>query len=181
MIILTQGKSKTLRIGEILLHQGWIKPHELQAALDLQKEDSSKPLIGKILIHYGFISKNILYRALAMQFGKQFIELSKVKIQKQALQVVEKNLAVKYGMMPIMLEEGMLYIAIPDPLDRDVCSMLQQLPGVKSIEVAIAVPEDIHGSINRYYGSRLDRLKMHFKEKAMSVLRYFSIKEMASF
>ncbi|MSR77075.1 MAG: hypothetical protein EXS63_02455 [Candidatus Omnitrophica bacterium] len=179
MIISTQRKP--IRIGEILLHQGWVQGQDLEDALNFQKYDEKKRPLGKILIDNGVISKNILYQALAIQFGKQFVDLSQIKIQAKALQAVSKQFAVEHGLIPITIQEGMMLVAIPDPMNLASLKDLECVPGIRDIEIVLATDEDIEKTIKRYYGNPISRLKDEAILKLQSTLRYFISGETSNF
>ena len=179
--MLISAQRKPWRIGEILLHQGWVQGQDLEEALSLQKTDEQKRPIGTILVDSGVISKNVLYQALAIQFGKQFVDLGQVNIQPEALQSISRQFALENNLIPIAVKEGMLLVAVPDPLNVAPLKGLERMQGVQDIEIVLATQEDIQETINRYYGSVVVRLKTAVVRKFREMLRYFVAGEISNF
>ena len=146
------NEKKPWMIGEILLQKGWVKQHDLETALSLQKAEDRPVLLGEILVTHGIISQQVLYRALAIQFGKKFVDLSKVKIQPQMLQVVPKYFVLDHHLMPIGIRTDTMLVAVTDPLDVWPLSQLERMAGVQEVEIVLATHEDIEATIQRYYG-----------------------------
>ncbi len=138
------------RLGEILMQKGWLQWQELETALALQK-NNNRP-IGEILLHQGLISQDLLFEALAIQFGKKFVKLKRLKPQAVALQMVPKHFVYEHQVLPLVFDEGQLLLAIPDPLNVWPISMLGKMTGISDIATVLATPADIREAIEQYYG-----------------------------
>ena len=103
------------RIGDLLLSIGLITEEELNQALEIQKD--TKKRLGTVLTEYHFISEQQLIEARELQLGVEFIDLSKTIIPPEMAQVVPKNIARKYGVVPVKLVKDELYLAMSDPLN----------------------------------------------------------------
>lgn len=94
---------------------GLISNEQLGEALALQKQ--SKDRLGKVLIDNGFITEAQLIEALRMQLGIDFIDLTKVNIPPEMAGQIPKNIAKKYGVLPVKSVKDTLYLAMKDPLN----------------------------------------------------------------
>jgi type IV pilus assembly protein PilB len=94
---------------------GLITEKQLQEALEQQK--ITKKRLGDQLITSGYITQNQLIKALQMQLGIEFIDLSNKQIPPELSQVVPKNIAKKYSVVPVKLEKGTLFLAMADPMN----------------------------------------------------------------
>lgn len=106
---------KYKRLGEMLIYAKLITEEQLEEALQLQKGSGKR--LGTVLIEHGFITEAQLIEMLRMQLGIDFIDLTKININPEVVNVLPKNTARKYGIIPIRIEKDTLYIAMEDPLN----------------------------------------------------------------
>ena len=103
------------RLGELLVAAGTITEEELEKGLALQK--GSKERLGTVLIKNEIITEDKLIEALQMQLGIEFIDLTKVNIPTELAQVVPRNIAKQYQVVPVKVIKDELYLAMSDPMN----------------------------------------------------------------
>ncbi len=103
------------RLGDLLLSAGVISEEQLNKALEMQKSTNER--LGSLLISRNFITEQQLIEALQMQLGIEFVDLSKVTIDPRMSTIVPKNIARRYGVVPVRLEKDLLYLAMKDPMN----------------------------------------------------------------
>lgn len=103
------------RLGDLLTSVGLISDEQLTEALKLQK--TTKERLGTLLINHGYITEAQLIEALQMQLGIEFVDLSKDIIEPKMSTYVPKNIARKYGVVPVRLDKDSLYLAMKDPMN----------------------------------------------------------------
>ena len=103
------------RLGEVLIAAGTISEEELQKGLALQK--GTKQRLGSVLIENGIITEKELLDALQMQLGLDYVDLTKINIPTELAQVVPKNMAKQYQIVPVRVVKDELYLAMSDPLN----------------------------------------------------------------
>ena len=106
---------KYTRLGDLLVDAGVISQEQLDTALAQQKE--SKKRLGEQLIDSGAITERQLIGALTRQLGIEFIDLTSVDIAPEMTQLVSKNIAKKYSVVPVQTRGDELYLAMVDPLN----------------------------------------------------------------
>ena len=106
---------KYTRLGDLLVDAGVISQDQLDIALAQQKE--SKKRLGEQLIDSGAITERQLIGALTRQLGIEFIDLTTVDIAPEMTQLVSKNIAKKYSVVPVQTLGDELYLAMGDPLN----------------------------------------------------------------
>ncbi|MBQ7603335.1 MAG: Flp pilus assembly complex ATPase component TadA [Clostridia bacterium] len=104
-----------MRLGELLVASGTITEEQLSKGLELQKQ--SKERLGTILIENGIMTETQLIEALQMQLGIDYIDLTKISIPTELAQIVPKNLAKQYQVVPVKVVKDELYLAMSDPLN----------------------------------------------------------------
>ncbi len=120
-----------MRLGDLLIAAGTITQEELEKGLALQKEQKGR--LGEVLISNGIITEQQLIEALQMQLGIEFVDLTKINIPTELAQVVPKNIAKQYTVVPIRVvkdapqggpgprDQGRHRAQHPDPLRQRGC------------------------------------------------------------
>lgn len=103
------------RLGDILLSAKLITPRQLEDALEEGARTGKR--LGEVLIARRIITEMQLIDVLRVQIGVDFIDLTKASIPLSLAQVVPKNIAKKYSVVPVKLLGDELYLAMVDPLN----------------------------------------------------------------
>ncbi len=104
----------SMPLGERLIAEGLITEDQLQVALKEQSR-RDEPL-GRILVNLGLISEGVLRDTLGESLGHDSIDLSTVIPDPDALMMVPKSIALRYGILPINFDknEKVLTLAMAD-------------------------------------------------------------------
>ncbi len=145
-----EAKEKTpKRLGDLLVSRGLITPEQLKIALEIQK--STGRLLGEILVELGFVDQSTVSSVLSRDFGLQYLpSLEDVIPDPQALALVPQEVARKYGVVPLHLEENILTVVVADPFDVVAIDALRRLTG-KAIKTACAPEKEIAKAIDLWY------------------------------
>lgn len=138
------------RLGDLLISTGLIDQSQLQKALELQKQ--SKERLGTVLIGSGMISQKQLIEALELQLGIEFADLSKITIPPEMSQVFSKNIAKRYGVVPIAMVKDELHLAMSDPLNFMAIEAVKTATR-KRVVPKIATDEAVERAIAALYGN----------------------------
>ena len=103
------------RLGDLLIAAGAITEEELNRGLELQK--GTKDRLGDVLVKNGIITEDEVIEALTMQLGIQYVDLTKITIPTELAQVLPKNIAKQYNVVPVRMVKDELYIAMADPMN----------------------------------------------------------------
>jgi general secretion pathway protein E len=141
-------------LGKILLELNLITQEKLEIALKEQSAlDKVNPSrLGQILITLGFISEDGLLRALSSQLSLKWLRFSEFPKEAPAGDYPSVKFMKQYKFVPIVAEEGVLKIAMSDPLDEYVLDALK-LFSDKTLEICISGEKDVLEAIEQYFGS----------------------------
>ena len=103
------------RLGDILLSVDMITEEQLEEALKRGSEEKKR--LGQVLIDTDVITEQQLIDVLKLQLGVESIDLTSVNIPTSLAQLVPKNLARKYTVVPVRMMGDELYLAMVDPLN----------------------------------------------------------------
>jgi len=138
------------RLGDMLLEEGIISAEQLQEALKIQKEQHER--LGTVLINEGFITEKDLIDALQMQLGIEFIYLSQANIDPALSQVVSKNIAQKFEVVPVKVVQDKLYLAMKDPMNFMAIEEIKSITRKRVIPM-IATRNGVDRAIMDLYGN----------------------------
>lgn len=143
-------KGGYLRLGDLLISAGLITEEQLQEGLRLQKGTGKR--LGTVLQENGFITESELIEALQMQLGIEFIDLSKVNIPTELVQMVPKNIAKQYQVVPVRAARDELYIAMSDPLNFYAIEEVRKAARRKVVPM-VAMSSAVERAIQVLYGN----------------------------
>ena len=105
------GTKQYRRLGDLLVGAGAITEEELAKGLELQKQSNER--LGTVLLNNGIITEEELIEAIQMQLGIEYIDLSKVTIPTELAQLVPKNIARQYQVVPVSTILSRTALSIP--------------------------------------------------------------------
>ncbi len=136
------------RFQEILIRDQIITAEQLNQALGEQKKFGGE--ISKVLIKLNLISEDQLTNLLSEGLGLPLMNISRLKIPAEVVQLVSQEVAVKYRVLPIARIGDHLTLAMVDPLDIFAIDNVKALTGL-AVNPVVARPKDIAQAIGRYF------------------------------
>ena len=138
------------RLGDLLVSVGLISPEQLEHALEVQKKTKNR--LGSELIEEKIITEQQLMSALQKQLGVECVDLSQIQIPPRLAELLPKNIARKYGIVPVKLGGNTLYIAMSDPLNFMAIEEVKTATR-KRVVPMIATLANIERAISTLYGN----------------------------
>ncbi len=130
-----QAKMPMVRIGEALLAMELISYDQLEDALAQQRSDRSIPL-GELLVRKGIVTRQQLQSALARKMGYPLVDLERFPVEPDAVRKLPFSVARRLEVLPLVLRDGRLIVAMEDPTRRDA---LDEIEFVTQLKVAPAL------------------------------------------
>ncbi|MBI4683146.1 MAG: type II secretion system ATPase GspE [Nitrospirae bacterium] len=148
--------NKSGLLGGILLDLKLITTEKLEIALKEQASlnKTGHRRLGDILVNLGFISEEDMLRALSSQLGLKSLSFSEFPKTVPSGHYPTVKFMKQYKFVPIGLEDGVLKIAVSDPLNEYVMDTLQFFSD-KSLEIFLSSEKDIMEAIEQYFGSNV--------------------------
>jgi type II secretory ATPase GspE/PulE/Tfp pilus assembly ATPase PilB-like protein len=144
-----QHKMPMVRIGEALLSLGMVSRHQLQEALVQQQIDRSVPL-GEVLVRMGVVSRDDLQTALARKMGYPLVNLDAFPAETEALRSLNYTVASRLRVMPLLIRDGRLVVALDDPSRRTALDEVEFSADMKVVPV-LARGTSIDAAIHAAY------------------------------
>ena len=136
-------------VGEILVRHGALTPEKLEEAIQLSQEKGAE--LTTLLVATNAVDEEGLVRALAAEAGMDVItKIEHDEIPAELIDQVPITFARQHRVLPLSESDGVVRVAVADPLDPYPLDDLRALLG-KRVE-PVAVPGDrIEDAINRVY------------------------------
>ena len=145
-----QQSMPVMRLGEALLELGMIQQEQLDAALQKQREDRSTPL-GRILVGMGVLSEEDLNQVLARKLGFPVVDLDNFPVDANALRMIPEGVVNRLRVVPVLARDGMLIVALEDPMRVDRLNELRFLTQLKVVPV-VAPKRQIDEVLRKRFG-----------------------------
>jgi len=144
------GTSLKDRLLQILTESGLISKEQLERATELQRSRGES--ISNILIDENFISENELMLTLSEHLGIPPINLSNIKIPEEIIEIIPKQLARFYQVVPISKMGNTLTVAMADPLNVFAIDDLKMLTNME-LQPVISTPKAISEKQNQLFSA----------------------------
>ncbi len=160
---------KKLKIGDILLSQGYIT--EAQLAVALETQSKTKQRLGDCLVASGLVSDEDIAKALQIQLGIGFVDLHGIDIPPEIISLVNGTVLRKHNVVPIGFDDELqntLILAMSDPLDvvaQDDIAIITNCV----IDPRISTASEISAILDKYYGTDevMSAAEQYSKEKSL--------------
>ncbi len=136
------------RLGDMLIIREYITKEQLEEALAKQRLSGKR--LGEILIEEQYVTEEIILEALEYQLGIERVNLESTVIDKEAVLLIPENIAVKYNLIPICVENDRIKVAMSDPLNIFAVDDVRIASGYE-VEPLIATKAEVTDHIAKYY------------------------------
>lgn len=143
-------------LGQILKEMKLISEFDVQEALKLQKQKGGA--IGKILADQGLITTDDLRNALGRQAGMEVIDLDKIEVSPELIDLVPANVVETYRVFPVAMENGTILLALADPMNVNVLDDLKFMLNA-DVRGAISDEDAVNRAIEKHYAGRSETLE----------------------
>lgn len=154
------------QIGQILVNEGKLDPDDLDLAIREHKKTGDR--LGQVLIKMGLLNEEDVLKALSKQLGIPFIRLGDIEIDPAIIARIPAKLVTHYNLVPLEENNGLMRIALNDPLDIHMLDDLR-LTLKAEIEPVICTSRDIVEAIRKYYGIGADTVEGMIEDKGTGV------------
>ncbi|MEK7794899.1 MAG: HDOD domain-containing protein [Candidatus Hydrogenedentota bacterium] len=136
------------RIGELLVAEGFVEPHQVAEALRIQKQKGGKTV--EILISLGFLSVGRFASFVSKHQGIPSLELANYRIDSEITSLIPRDFVVKHEIFPIDKLGKLLTVGMVCPLDTDTLEMLERTTKLR-VKPVLCSAADLRKAIDMYY------------------------------
>ena len=150
------------KILDQYLQQKFITQDQYDVALKIAS--SSHHSIDNILLACGFVTSKEIANVKSLRLDTQFVDLKKFMPQEEALGLLPRQKAIELTILPIMVQNNKLVVAIDERSDFSQQSYLEKLTG-KEIQFVVASRQEIlHHLMTHQYFKQTDEILEQIEE-----------------
>lgn len=142
------------KLGELLVEVGLLSNDQLEEAQRIQKQSGGK--IGEILVREGMVKQDDIIQVLEFQLGIPHVKLEKFNVDTASCLLIPESLAKRHSVIPIAQKNGILTVAMSDPLNVIAIDDVKLYSGL-DVQPVIATLNDIKLAVDKYYTTQKAR------------------------
>lgn len=139
-------------LEELLLREKIITYEQLEEVNAIQKQTGQATFY--ILIDHKFAKEKDVLRILAKSLGMDYLDNLSFNTSPDAIRVFPENLARKYRMTPLKVDEGTLTLATSNPFNLNAVEDIGMILGI-NIQTILAPKVEIDSTIERLYSKKI--------------------------
>ncbi len=136
------------RLGHMLVEAGLLSEADAQQAAADAAEAGLR--LGEYIVEKGLVTADALAMTLSLQLGIRFLDLLRVDIQREAIDLVPSDYCRDHVLIPTETDGRSLTVVMADPGNMRVIEELRSMVG-REIKPAVGIPEEIRRAINIQY------------------------------
>ncbi|MCZ6727780.1 MAG: type IV-A pilus assembly ATPase PilB [Acidobacteria bacterium] len=137
----------------MLIDNGLISEEALNDALEDQAASGER--LGHYLVEKNLVQESDLVRMLSDQYGVPAAEIDELEVLSSLLELVPADMARRYLMVPVQVNDKVLEVAMVDPTDVVAMDDLKFATGLR-IQPLVASERAVKEAIERLYGGKDD-------------------------
>jgi type IV pilus assembly protein PilB len=137
-----------LKIGEVLVRQGILRPEQLAKALEEQKKTGQR--LTQVIMVMANLKEPQILKALETHFQVPGVDLTSFSISKEVIRLVPRDVCEKHQIIPVQRAGPTLVVAFADPSNIFVRDDLRFITKMK-IHVVVATETAVSSAIDKYY------------------------------
>jgi len=139
------------RIGEVLVHEGFVNEDQVKEAMIKQSNFGLK--LGETLIKLGYLREKDLLNALHLQLGYDIVEDRELMdLDLEIVSLIPEPYALENRVIALREEGDGIVVGIADPENLTVLDSLKKLLG-KNVKPELIGDTALHDTIEKYYKS----------------------------
>ncbi|MFH1504578.1 MAG: GspE/PulE family protein [Candidatus Omnitrophota bacterium] len=133
---------------------------------DIDRKAKTYESLGRLLIEAKFLTEEELLCIFSQELKIPFLDLKKYKFPANSNELISREIAFKYKVLPIYKIGGVLTLASSSPLDIMVCDDLKIIAHADKIDLVLCREEDVAKTLSILYKSAEDAGES-FKEEGV--------------
>jgi type IV pilus assembly protein PilB len=113
------------------------------------KRSGTSPL--QVLQDFGIMKLDDILHVEATALGTEVISLKDREISPEAIKVIPAKVAQMYHCLPVAINNGILQVALAEPLDPAAADEIQ-FAAKRDVQIVVADPAEVLKGIERFYG-----------------------------
>lgn len=141
---------KRKRLGEILVDEGLISDDQVGEALAGMKGSGFK--LGEYMVRTGMVSQSAILDAISHQLNLKKYDPSDYTVSPEKADLMDVDTAAKFNTIPLSINQGVLTVAMVDPLDIIAIDYIEVMTNME-VETVICSEQQFTHLMTAIYGA----------------------------
>ncbi len=133
---------------QLLLEQGLVSSDQTDAVKNSIKQEGETTL--DILIQTGALTEDEVLSMIAGQFGMEYVHVNADAIDAAVKDVIPRDVARKYGVVPVLASGHSVTVALSDPMGYDTVDSLRYVLKM-NVDAVVAPRAEVKAAIDKLY------------------------------
>jgi type IV pilus assembly protein PilB len=142
------------RLGDLLVHRGYISEDDLQHALSRQQEGGRKKLLGEILVEQEYCTEDQVVECLAVEYGVPYAKLDSRLYDPKVVEVLPREYVENNLVLPLFVVRDTLTVAVSEPSNLFLIDEIRSLSNL-DVQIVAATARDIRRMITNLPNSKV--------------------------
>lgn len=135
---------------QLLTERGYLTPEQVAQAAESMKAANETTL--DVLVAGGLVSEDEVLGTIADQFGLKYCHVNADAINADEVRaVVPGDIAKKYGVVPVLVTDDMVTVALSDPMAYDAIDSLRYVLSGRDVDAIIGPIGEVKAAIDKLY------------------------------
>ncbi|HIO74592.1 MAG TPA: GspE/PulE family protein [Candidatus Marinimicrobia bacterium] len=134
-------------LGQVLVSENYLSPDQINEVLKYKDENRAR--FGDACIKLGFIDEDQLMDVLGQQLHLPRVELDNFEVESDALDLIDKDMARSYNVVPLYTFDDEITVATAEPLNVTAVDAVNRITGRK-VQLALATGSQISQCVENY-------------------------------
>ena len=134
-------------LGQVLVSENYLSPDQINEVLKYKDENRAR--FGDACIKLGFIDEEQLMDVLGKQLHLPRVELDNFEVESDALDLIDKDMARSYNVVPLYTFDDEITVATAEPLNVTAVDAVNRITGRK-VQLALATGSQISQCVENY-------------------------------
>ena len=134
-------------LGQVLVSENYLTPDQINEVLKYKDENRAR--FGDACIKLGFIDEDQLMDVLGQQLHLPRVELDNFEVDSDALDLIDKDMARSYNVVPLYTFDDEITVATAEPLNVTAVDAVNRITGRK-VQLALATVSQISQCVENY-------------------------------
>ena len=134
-------------LGQVLVSEHYLTPDQINEVLKYKDENRAR--FGDACIKLGFIDEDQLMDVLGQQLHLPRVELDNFEVESDALDLIDKDMARSYNVVPLYTFDDEITVATAEPLNVTAVDAVNRITGRK-VQLALATGSQISQCVENY-------------------------------
>ena len=136
---------------QLLTERGYLSAEQVEAAAQSMKAENETTL--DVLVSGGTVSEDEVLGSIADQFGLKYCHINAEAISQDVTVEITAEIAKKYGVVPVVVSEDSVTVALSDPMGYDAIDSLRYVLHGKDVEAVLCPLGEVRSAMQKLYPS----------------------------